>query len=450
MLFRKVMTLKSKVSQVLSNPISSIVSDSIQVFIMRIFVVAIGLTGNVLVARHFGPETLGLLALINSILVMICIPSLLGLNVSVLRIIPEAEKTGGKNSVVRVFYKMVIIVCTVGICIISLLFVLDKFVFLNLFDDMIEPLTVYIFIAAIFKALIILITQYSRALKQIKKFLALNIIPPIILLAGYLLGVVTNTTSDTIIKIYFASIYISFAIILMGVIKDVVDFSGIDRSRSPHGFKTIIHLSFPMMITIVATSLAEQYSILYMSSFVSLEEIGIYSAALKLSMLIGLSLKSVNTVIATKVADFHLEKRYEDMIQVSRAMSKVTFWCTLPLIIVLCIYGGEILIFVYGPLYSDAYEVLVVLVAAQFINTISGCTGIFLNMSGYQRAFRNIMLLNAVVYILLCTLLIPKYGIMGAAYAFCVAELLWNFMSLLFIKAKFGSSIHYLPKFLRN
>ena len=104
MIFRKIVILKSRLTRALSSPTSPAVSDSVQVFIPLIFIVAIGLADNVLVARHYGPATLEL-ALFNSSLVMICMPSLLGLNVSILRIIPEAEKTGGKNSVVSVFYK---------------------------------------------------------------------------------------------------------------------------------------------------------------------------------------------------------------------------------------------------------------------------------------------------------------------------------------------------------
>ena len=426
------------------------VSDSIQVFMMRIFVVAIGLAGNVLVARYYGPTMLGLLALINSILVMICMPSLLGLNVSILRIIPEAEKIGGKNNVVSVFYKMAILVCSVGICVITVLIILDKFVFLNLFNEIIEPFLIYIFCAALLKAFIILITQYSRALKQIRKFLILNIIPPIILLTGYLMGIISNAAQDNILKIYFVSIYISFFITLIVIIKDASDFTGLRKTSSSHSYKAIVNLSLPVMITIVVTSLAEQYSIIYLSSIVSIEEVGIYSAAMKLSMLIGFSLKSVNTVIATKLADFHLEKRHDDMIQVSLFMSKVTFWCTLPFIIVLYIFGRDILTLLFGPAYSDAYEVLVVLVTAQFINTASGCTGIFLNMAGHQREFRNIMLLNAVGYVFFCTVLIPEFGIMGAAFAFCIAELFWNFLSLKFIKKEYGSSIHYIPIFVKK
>lgn len=449
-MFAKIKIVKQKLALSVNKIVPAIVSDSIQVFVMRIIVVAIGLTGNVLVARYYGPATLGLLALINSILVVVCMPSLLGLNVSILRIIPETQKREGQGGVISVFHKMLIIVSATGVCVTIFAIILDQFVFEDLFNEIIEPYLGFVFVAAILRGLIILITQYARARKQIKKFLVLNVIPPMMIMFGYLIGVAHKASNESILKIYFISIYVSFFILVLFIMKDVIKFKRLRMPQSYHSFKSIIKMSLPMMVTIVVTALAEQFSIIYLSSSVSISEVGIYSAAMKLSMLIGFSLKAVNTVIATRIAELHMQRHYDDMTQLSRMMSRFTFWCTLPFIILLYVYGREILTLIFGPPYTDAYGVLVVLLTAQFVNTASGCTGIFLNMTGHQREFRNIMMLNAVIYIFLCIVLIPRFGIIGAACAFCFAEFFWNFMSLVFIKKIYGSSIHYLPFFVKN
>ena len=59
--------------------------------------------------------------------------------------------------------------------------------------------------------------------------------------------------------------------------------------------------------------------------------------------------------------------------------------------------------------------------------------------------FRNIIFFSAVINIILCLILIPNFGIKGAAFAGMISLIFWNICSLVYIKNKFGINIGYIP-----
>jgi len=68
-----------------------------------------------------------------------------------------------------------------------------------------------------------------------------------------------------------------------------------------------------------------------------------------------------------------------------------------------------------------------------------------MNMTGNQKVLRNIMLIAAVLNIGINIVLIPSYGIYGAAVAAMVSLMCWNITTLIYVKMKFGKTTGYFP-----
>jgi O-antigen/teichoic acid export membrane protein len=85
------------------------------------------------------------------------------------------------------------------------------------------------------------------------------------------------------------------------------------------------------------------------------------------------------------------------------------------------------------------------LAIGQCVSASSGATNAFMNMTGKQVAFRNIICCAAIINILLNYFLIPLMGISGSALAAMSSTIFWNIASLLYIKIQFGKTIGYLP-----
>jgi len=99
----------------------------------------------------------------------------------------------------------------------------------------------------------------------------------------------------------------------------------------------------------------------------------------------------------------------------------------------------------FGKDFIVAYGALVFLTLGQFVNSLSGSTGIFMNMTGHQIQLSRIMLGAAVINIVMNVLLIKPLGINGAAIAGMVSLAFWNIYTLFLIKTEYGQTIGYLP-----
>ena len=68
-----------------------------------------------------------------------------------------------------------------------------------------------------------------------------------------------------------------------------------------------------------------------------------------------------------------------------------------------------------------------------------------MNMTGHQKALSKIILVAALANVSLNLVLIPHWGIMGAAVATMISGTFWNVYTLIYIKNKFGRTLGYLP-----
>jgi O-antigen/teichoic acid export membrane protein len=150
-------------------------------------------------------------------------------------------------------------------------------------------------------------------------------------------------------------------------------------------------------------------------------------------------------MVAPKFSELFHAGKIADLFYVAKRSAKLIFWTTVPILLGLLVLGKSLLVSVFGPEFALAYPSLVCLVLGQAVNSISGSTGHFMNMTGHQSNLRNIMMIAAVNNVVLNLILIPFVGIFGAALAAMASVSLWNVWTLIFIKRKYGETTGYFP-----
>jgi O-antigen/teichoic acid export membrane protein len=181
--------------------------------------------------------------------------------------------------------------------------------------------------------------------------------------------------------------------------------------------------------------------------FRSEAEVGYYAIAVKLATLTAFILNAVNSMAGPKFSELFHSDKMEELFYVAKKSSKLIFVTTTPILLGLIILGKPFLGIVFGLEFTMAYPAMLLLIAGQFVNSISGATGLFMNMTGHQNLFRNIVLLAALTNVCLNLLLTPHYGIYGAATAAMTSIVGWNAATLFFIKSKFGKTTGFFPGF---
>lgn len=210
------------------------------------------------------------------------------------------------------------------------------------------------------------------------------------------------------------------------------------------GWRTLLALSLPMMATQFMTVYLGRIETLLLGWLASTREVGLYSVAFKLASVTNLLVTSVNMIGAPKISELYWSGDRPGLVRTVRLCSALMFWTSIPIIAVLML-TSRVWLGLLGQEFEAGRGALLLIAAGQVVNALCGPTGVFLNMTGRQRVFRNIVFAAVVVNVLTGLLAIPRLGIVGAALASMVALVLVNVLAAGYVWRKDRICTVYLP-----
>ena len=177
---------------------------------------------------------------------------------------------------------------------------------------------------------------------------------------------------------------------------------------------SILKTSYPMALSAISFFLMQSTDVLFISAYDTFDSVAYYSIAVKLASVTALALISVNIVIAPKIATIYNDKNFYELKSILKKATRINVVISLPIIIVLLCFSEHILS-TFGINYVLAKSALWVLLIAQFFNSVTGPSALYLNMTGRQKKLNVILLISLLINIVLNIILVPAYGMLGAA-----------------------------------
>lgn len=194
-------------------------------------------------------------------------------------------------------------------------------------------------------------------------------------------------------------------------------FSVVFESKSiSYDFRKYFSFSVPLFLIGFIYYLIGQVDILMLGYFAADSHVGIYSAVVRLAMLIILGLQVVNATFAPNISELYARGDLESIEKLLKVLTKWIFYISLFVFVAFIVFRAEVLQF-FGPSFTSGSRALVILCIGQFVNASTGPTGVILVMTGKQRweSLNTLGILGSNVVLNL--ILIPRFGIEGAAIA---------------------------------
>ena len=435
--------LKTKINS--DQNFKDILKGSSLTFAAKIIGIVFGLATSLIIARYYGADVVGIVAIINSILAIFGIFALMGTNTAVLRLIPEYLQKYSISSVYILYKKTISIV--LGLSLLGTIVLYLSSGLLSEYAFHKPSLEYFFIIASLFigvQAMLPINQDVIRGLQKINLYALMQFLPSFI---NFFLIVIV-----TFLFFYkYNPVYVIFASsIIMLIITSIAVQRSFKSTVSTHNTEyiasrsEIIALSFPMFLANSMFIVIEQSDTIMLGIMRSETEVGIYSIAFKLAMMTMLIFTAVNSMAAPKFSQLYHSGKMEELKQVAQKSTKLIFWINLPIFIIYVLLG-EYLLKLFGNEFKMGYYALIFLAMGQLILATVGSVGHFLNMTGHQNVFKNIIIMGGVLNIVLNLILIPNYGINGAAIASMVSNAAWSITAAIYIYYKFGFSIAYIP-----
>ncbi|MCK5355726.1 MAG: polysaccharide biosynthesis C-terminal domain-containing protein [Methyloprofundus sp.] len=217
-------------------------------------------------------------------------------------------------------------------------------------------------------------------------------------------------------------------------------FVNIGKQRQKIQFKKSIWLKIGFFMALMAT--AEGFAMfidrLMLGFFRPMSEVGTYLVASRNTSFV-LFLESAFLLVTMPI----ISKMYTKGENFKKIVSIQTISVSIftGLFLVLFIVLGEWIIDLFGADFINAYTPMLILSSTYFIGSLFGAGPHVLMMIGAERKASNILLISTIINVSLNFILIPLYGIQGAAAATLASELLKKTTSYIVLKKMYKLDI---------
>jgi len=427
--------------------IKELINGTVVSFGTRVLAFGLGYLFFIFLGQYYGSEGVGLYAFSFTLLSIIGMVASMGTNTYLLR---QAGKYGTSDVgiIFEYFKKILYLTLPISILLGLILIVLSRFFAITIFKDV---SLVYSFIAVgivlPFYMYLQLSSAFFRGLKKVFlseffQMFGMHLVNFLLLVS--LIIFATLRESFDVLALFVTTFLVISSIALTLVIrarKKVVASSKIDMT-----YRELVEDSWPMMVSALSMLLLGSIDNLMLGLYVPISQVGEYAIAIKIATVSSIVLAAMNTMMAPKISELFHNNSGDELKILIRFSSKVLMSFSVFTLAIIIFFSSELLS-LFGPEFESETVVMVLLIVslAQFFNSISGSVGNMMNMTGNQKPFRTILLIALGLKIILNLVLIPLYGLIGAAVASLLSTMLWNFYLVYFIKREYNIFTIYVP-----
>ncbi len=402
----------------------------------RFFGSALQVLNQILLARYLGAAQYGLYSLGWSFLQLLAIPATLGLELGVVRF---GSKLWNESvpRLRRLIRDSVFLTAGVGSVLGALVYLLAPgladFIHKPEFEPVLKGIAVGVPILGAFRVSAAG-TRVSQKIKYsafteefIQRSTNLIFIVLVIVLG---LGVIWSVAG------LLASYLVGF-LALQYFISRLYGTGDSPQSRASYNVSALVsYSSVTLLIMLVVTSL-NWVDRVTLSYFRPIEEVGIYQAAAQISIVFIMVLGSVNSIFSPMIADKYHRNESDRLHELYRVSTKWSLYAILPLFGLILVVPEELLA-VFGSDYRAGALTLQIIGVGQLVNVATGAIGLLLSLAGYERTWLKICALFLGLNLLLNLLLVPSFGIIGAASASAITVAGMHSSGLYFVRKELG------------
>jgi len=407
--------------------------DTVGVMAIQALSIGLGFAVSMVLARLLGVREFGLYTFAMSVLGLLVVPATFGFPQLLVREI-AAYRIKGDWGLIRGLLCFAQRISLLASFAIALLGWLALWLLSDRFSGEAVQVLALAFVALPFWALLQLYAASLRGFEQIlASQWASTVMRPlgflILIGAGRLfLGKPGDASFALELHILAAGIALAFAFYLLRSQLSRSMPSNAVSQNTAVWVRSALSLAFLALLNLIP----QHAGILMLGWMRSPEEVGLYKVAYQTASLIPFGLMAVNTAVAPTLAQLYAARNKRKLRQVVTAAASVATALALPFVVIFTVGGTWFLGRTFGQVFTASAAALAIIAIGQIVNVPLAITGLLLVMTNFQE---RLVLSTAIAYgaeVLLNAILIPVFGVIGAAVAYSIGLVLVNGLTLYF------------------
>lgn len=410
-----------------------------------VFGLGFGLLARVIPARLLGASDYGLFVLGLTIVLFSSIFGGLGINEGIARELPRFDSREEKNEIVRAGFLLALVVSvTAGV----FLFLFGSWISSTVFDDpgLTPVLRVFAFLVpfVVFKRTII--SVFRGYGKSIERVILRNFSSPLLrvlfLSSAIALGLgVTGAAIGWLVGVALT------ACLGLYLVWKRTPTSFIDPLTVPGNdkYRMLLAFSLPLMFSVATSVLLNHVDNLLIGYYLTSNQVGIYDSAFTVSRLILAPASSFAFLFLPTISSLHADNDLGAMRNLYKLVTKWIVILVIPVFLMLFAFPATVLGAVFGPSYTQGAIVLRIITFGFFIRVLAGLCGETVKSLGKSQLILYVQVVIGGMNIGLNLLLIPTFGILGAALASAASFGLGNGIYLVILYRDIGIQPFSVP-----
>jgi len=403
----------------------------------------------VLIARYYTQSEYGIFSLGYTVLFILATVGTLGLQDGTARQIAYYTGKKYKRKVGDIIFYSILFSFLTGIILFFLVFFLSDAISVRIFHLPVFSLFLKeLSIAIPFFTVILILVSIFRGIGRVKeKVIFGDIARNLLFLLALLYIIQTKLAFNWVILSYSISIIVTSIIFLLYFFSKFERyFVSVKLTKMPSllAGKELLFFSIPLIFVIIMSRIMTWMDTLMLGYLKNTLSVGLYNAALPIAQFISVTLGSIRFIYMPIASAMYAKKQIHEM---KKSYAVITKWlcaATFPLAIVFVFFPKLSITFLFGPKYTAAGSVLQILSVGFFMVNLMGPNGITLLAIGKTKFLSYAILIGASINVILNIILIPTYGINGAAIATVIAFISMNIIRSVKLYSIFR--IHSLEK----
>lgn len=392
------------------------------------------------IGKVYGADSLGVYSLSVTILTLFGMLSTLGIDKAALRYLSENMAINSWQTLSLVYRKGMMIVLAASLATSLLLYIFHNPI-VSLFFSNNNSDDAFLYVVMAVPPFVMLmyhaecIRAYNGNLLYVAlKSLSVTSVPLIILMfvgklqpAGVGNLAVYAYFWAIVLASLFAFAYWNRRVVIHYITDDKSDFSSMDFTRVGVTilFASLLNFMVQWTDTLMLGAIKNEY------------QVGLYNAAYKVSTLITIGYFAVNTVVTPKFSTLFSKGDMSGLEKLAKNATRLSLVVSLPIMIILVVFA-EYCMSLFGTEFMEAVPALLILAVGQFVSAGVGSVLSILVMCRQEKNLKYVTLFAALLNVVLNYVLIPEYGINGAAISTSVSLIALNISSLFLVRVKIG------------
>ncbi len=191
-------------------------------------------------------------------------------------------------------------------------------------------------------------------------------------------------------------------------------------------------VSLPMLFATGMRMILSQVDIIMVGALLGAREAGIYAVATRIVEIVAFGEQALNSIVAPMISELFSSEQHAKLRRMMTLAAWGRFGFTLVISTVMALMG-PFLLGLFGSEFPEGLTAFLILLGGNVLISIAGSGGFLMPMTGHQNQHALQVAVAALVNVVLNAILVPLFGINGAAIATAISMIVWNVIMLSYV-----------------